>query len=183
MKTSIVLLFILTMILNPDFTLTVHFLYARHDAQALCDSTWTLFYFLYELQTKLSLRSGLTLSRPGERLGPPWTISQHIFKMAWSLEFLFGEFSFYVYFFQKVQLHQSALMYVAMATMQLFGLFLNTRISIVFQVFPPESNFLWDNFLCFGHQNSLICSIKANIRSVTMETFQIILLPKYGHRH
>ena len=77
--------------------------------------------------------------------------------------------------FRKVQFHQSALMYVAMATMQLFGLFLKTQISIACQVFPPERNFLWDTFLCFGHQNSLISSIKANIRSVTMETFQKIL--------
>ena len=85
--------------------------------------------------------------------------------------------------FRKVQFHQSALMYVAMATIQFFGLFLKTQISIIFQVFPPERNFLWDNFLCFGHQNSLISSIEANIRSVTMETFQKILLPKYSHRH
>ena len=51
-----------------------------------------------------------------------------------------------------------------------------------FQVFSPERNFLWDN-LCFGHHNSLISSIKVNIRIVPMETFQNILLPKYGHRH
>ena len=85
--------------------------------------------------------------------------------------------------FRKVQFHQSALMYVTMATMQLFGLFLKTQISIVFQVFPPERNFLSVNFLCFGRQNSRISSIKANIKSVTMETFQKIILPKYGHRH
>ena len=85
--------------------------------------------------------------------------------------------------FRKVQLHQSALMYVAMATMQLFGLFLKTRISIVFQVFPPERNFLWDNLLCFGHHNTLRSLIISNIRTVTMEIFQKIILPKYGHRH
>ena len=80
--------------------------------------------------------------------------------------------------FRKVQLHQSVLMYVAMEpVMQLFGLFLKTRISIVFQVFPPERNFLWDNFLCFGHQDSLISSGKANIRSVTMETIQKSFCP------
>ena len=73
-------------------------------------------------------------------------------------------------------------MNVAMATMQLFGLFLKTQISIVFQVFPPDRIFLWDNFQYFGHHNSLINSIKANIRTVTMETFQKILLPKYGHQ-
>ena len=66
--------------------------------------------------------------------------------------------------FRKVQFHQSALKYVDMATMQIFGLFLKTRILIVFQGFPPEKNFLWDNFLCFGHKNSLISSIKANMR-------------------
>ena len=43
---------------------------------------------------------------------------------------------------RKVQFHQSALMYVAMATKQFFGLFLKTQISIIFQVFPPERNFL-----------------------------------------
>ena len=35
--------------------------------------------------------------------------------------------------FRKVQFHQSALMYVALATMELFGLFLKTRISNVFK--------------------------------------------------
>ena len=85
--------------------------------------------------------------------------------------------------FKKVQFHQSALMYVAMTTMQLFGLFLKSQISIVFQVFLPERNFLCDNLLCFGHPNTLKSLIKANIRTVTMETFQKIILPKYGHRH
>ena len=32
-----------------------------------------------------------------------------------------------------------------------------------FQVFPAERNILWDNLLCFGHQNTLRSSIKANI--------------------
>ena len=84
--------------------------------------------------------------------------------------------------FTKVQLHQLALlMYVAMETIQLFGLYWKTRISIVFQVFPPERNFLWDNLLCVGHPHTLNSLIKANIRPVTMETFQKIILPKYGH--
>ena len=81
----------------------------------------------------------------------------------------------------KVQFHQSALMYVAMATMQLFGLFLKTRIAIVFQVFQPERNLLWDNLLCFGHHTTLRSLIRANIRTVTTETFQKMILPKYGH--
>ena len=83
---------------------------------------------------------------------------------------------------RKVQFHQSALMYVAMATMQLFGLILKTQIAIVFQAFPPERNFLWDNLPCFGHHSTLRSLIKANIRTVTMETFQKIVLAKYGHR-
>ena len=89
-----------------------------------------------------------------------------------------------VYFpLRKVRFHQSALMYVAMANMQLFGLFLKTRIVIVFQVFPHERNFLWDNLLCFGHRNTLRSLIVANIRTVTKEAFQKIVLPKHGHRH
>ena len=78
---------------------------------------------------------------------------------------------------RKVQLHQSALMFVAIATMQLFGLFLKTQIAIAFQVFPPERNFLWDNLLCFGHNNTLRNLIIANIRTVTMEKFQKIISP------
>ena len=74
-------------------------------------------------------------------------------------------------------------MYVAMAAMQLFGLFLKTQIFIVFQVFLPESNFPWENLLRFRHHNTLRSLIKANIRTVTMETFQKIILPKYGPRH
>ena len=84
---------------------------------------------------------------------------------------------------RKVQFHQSALMYVAMATMQVFGLFLKARIAIVFQVFPPERNLLWDSLLCFGHPNTLKSLIIANIRTVTMETFEKIILPKYRHQH
>ena len=72
---------------------------------------------------------------------------------------------------RKVQFHPSALIYLAMATMQLFGLFLKTRISNVFQVFPPERNFLWDSLLCFGHSNTLRSLIIANVRTVTMENF------------
>ena len=79
---------------------------------------------------------------------------------------------------RKVQFHQSALRYVAMATMQLFGLFLKTRVSIVFQVFAPERNVLLDNLLCYGHHNTLRSLIIANIRTVTMETFKKIILPK-----
>ena len=124
----------------------------------------------------------LTLSRPGGTLCPPSPISQHILKTAWSLELLLCDFYIYLYIpFRKVQFHQSALMYVAMATKPLFGLFLKTRIAIVFQVFPPERNFLWDSLICFGHHNTLRSLIIANIRTVTMETFKKIILPKHGH--
>ena len=83
--------------------------------------------------------------------------------------------------FRKVQFHQSTLMYAAIANMQLFGLFLKTRICNVFQVFPPEINYLWDNLLCIGHSNTLKSLINAYVRTVTMETFQKIIFPKYGH--
>ena len=69
-----------------------------------------------------------------------------------------------------------------MATMQLFGLFLKTQIAVVFQEFPPERNFLWDN-VYLKHPNTLKSLIKANIRTVTMGTFQKIILPKDGHQH
>ena len=74
-------------------------------------------------------------------------------------------------------------MHVAMATMQFFGLFLKTQISIVFQAFSPERNSLWDNHLCFEHHNALRSLIEADIRSVTVEKLQKIILPKYGHQH
>ena len=121
----------------------------------------------------------LTLSRPGGGAQNHSISSKRL--GVWS--YCFVTFVYMYIPFRKVQFHQWALMYVAMATMQFFGLFLKIQISIVFQVFPPERNFLWDNILCFGHHNSLISSIKANIRNVTMETFQKILLPKYGHQH
>ena len=92
--------------------------------------------------------------------------------------------TFSMYFpFRKVQFQQSALMYVAMATMHLFGLFLKTRIATVFQVIPHERNFMLDSLLCFGLPNTLRSLLTANIRTVTMEKFQKIVLPKYGHRH
>ena len=109
--------------------------------------------------------------------------SQHIFKTVWSFELRLCDFSFYVFFIQKSSVPPSALIYVAMATVQFFGLFLKSRISIVFQVFPPERNFLLDNLLCFGHHKTLRSLIKANVRTVTMERFQEIILPKYGHKH
>ena len=45
-----------------------------------------------------------------------------------------------------------------------------------------NGNFLWDN-LCFGYHNTLRIFIIANVRTVTMETFQKIILPKHGHQH
>ena len=94
------------------------------------------------------------------------------------MTFLSGNFPF-----RKFQLHQSALMYVAMATIQLFSIILKIQISIAFQAFPPGRNFLWDNLLCFGQHYTLRSLIKALIRSVTGERFQKIILPKYGHWH
>ena len=127
----------------------------------------------------------LTPSSPGEleHFVPPHL--NHIISSKrlgfWS--YCFGTFLYMYNPFRKVQFHQSALMYVAMATTQLFGLFLKTQIAIVFQVFPPERNFLWDNLLCFRHHNTLRSLIIAIVRTVTMETFQKNSLPKYGHQH
>ena len=116
-----------------------------------------------------------------EHFVSPSPKSQHIFKTAWSLELLLYDFLSIYFPFRKVRFHQSALMYVATATIQLFGLFLKTRFAIVFQVFPPDRKFLWDSLICFGHPN-LKSLIKTTIRTVTMETFQKIIFPKYGHR-
>ena len=91
-------------------------------------------------------------------------------------------FFLYIFSFRKVQFHQPVLLYVAMATIRLFCLILKSQISIVFQVFPPERNFLWDNLLCFGHHNTLRSLIKANMRTVIMERFQKIHLHKFGHQ-
>ena len=87
------------------------------------------------------------------------------------------------FLFRKVQFHQSAIMYVAMVTIKLSGFILKTPISIVFQVFQPERNFPWDNLLCFGHHKTPRSFIEANVRSVTVEKCQRIILPKYGHQH
>ena len=138
-------------------------------------------YPFFSKRTNSFSVSALTLSRPRGHFVPPSPISQHISKTPWSLEFLLGEFSFYVYSFQKSSVPPISPHVCCHGNHATFGLFLKTQISIVFQVFPPERNFLWENFLCFGHHNSLISSIKANIMSVTMETFQKIILPKYGH--
>ena len=108
---------------------------------------------------------------------PPSPKSQHIFKTAWSLELLLRDFSFYVISIKKSSVPPISPLVVAMATMQLFGLFWKTRITIVFQVFPPERNFLWDSLPCFGHPNTLRSLIIAKIRTVTMETVQIIICP------
>ena len=112
---------------------------------------------------------------------PPSPKAQHM--AWWSLELLLCDFSFYVFFIQKSSVPPISPHVCCHGNHAIFGLFLETKISIVFQVFPPERKFLWDNFLSFGHQISLISSIKANIRTVTMETFQKIFLPKYGHQH
>ena len=126
---------------------------------------------------------GLTLSRPGGPIVPPHQNHSMSLKRLGVWSFCFVTFLSINFPLRKVHIHQSALMYVAIATMQLFGLFLKTQIAIVFQVFPPERNFLWDDLLCFGHHNTLRSLIIANVRTVTMEIFQKIILHKYGPRH
>ena len=109
--------------------------------------------------------------------------SQHIFKTAWNLELLLCDFSLYVFSIKKCSVPPISPQLCCHGNHATFWLILNTQIAIVFQVFPPEKNFLWDKLLCFGHHNTLRSLIIANIRTVTMETFQKIILPKYGHRH
>ena len=114
---------------------------------------------------------------------PPSPISQHISKTAWSFELLLGELSFYVYFFQKSSVPPISPHECCHGNHATFWHILKTRITNVFQVFPPGGSFLWENLLCFRHNNTLRSIIIANIRTVTMEKFQKVILPKYGHRH
>ena len=129
----------------------------------------------YGARTFLHWRS-LTLIRPGGTLCPYLNHCISSKRLGvWS--YCFVTFLSMYFPFRKVQFHQSALMYVAMATMQLFGLFWKTWIAIAFPVFPPERNFLWDNLLCLGHHNTLRSLIIAIIRTVTLETFQKSFCP------
>ena len=116
---------------------------------------------------------------------PPLTHLNHSISSKWLRvwSYCFVTFLSRYFPFRKFQSHHFALMYVAIAAIQLFSLILNTRISNVFEVFPPERNFLWDNHLFFGHHKTLRSFIIVIIRTITMETFQKIVLPKYGHRH
>ena len=111
----------------------------------------------------------LSLSRPGGHFVPPHQNHSISSKQLGAWSFCFVTFHSMNFPFRKVQFHQSSLMYVAMATMQLFCLILKTWIFIVFQELPPEKNFLWDN-LCFGHHNTLSL-VEANIRILTVERF------------
>ena len=93
------------------------------------------------------------------------------------------DFNFYVFSLQKSLVPPISLRVCCHGNHTTFGLILKARISNVFQIFPPEKNFLWDNILCFEHHNTLRSLIEANIRTATMGRFQKIILPKYGHKH
>ena len=123
------------------------------------------------------------ISRPGGHIVPLYQNHRISSKRLGVWSFCFMTYLCDKFPFRKFQFHQSALMYVPMATIQLFSIIFKTQISIVFQVFPHEKNLLWDNPLCFGHHNTLRSLIEVNIRSVTstVERFQKIILPKYGH--
>ena len=130
--------------------------------------------------------SQLTLSRPGAAHCAPFTKIPAYLQNSWE----FGVSALWLFFLCIFHLQKFSSTSQPSCTYMLpwqpcnfFGLFLKTRISTVFQVFPPERNFLWDNLLYFGHPNTLKSLIKANIRFFTMETFQKIILPKYGHQH
>ena len=119
-------------------------------------------------------------SRPRGYVVPPQQNPSICSKRLGVWSFCFVTFLSRNFPFRKIQFHQSALRYVAMATIQLFRTILKTRISIVFQVFPSERNFLWDNLLCFGHRNNLRSLIEAYNRSVTVERFQKSFCPNMG---
>ena len=141
-------------------------------------------YAVFERKIKmhfLILRgSAITLSRPRRTLCPP-PKSQHIFNWlgVWS-------YSYVTFLFQNFPSERSVSPIsphvCCYGNHETFRLILKTRISVVFQVFPPERNFLWEN-LCFGHHNTLRSLIIANIRTVTLEAFHKIILPKYGHKN
>ena len=109
--------------------------------------------------------------------------SQHMFKTAWSLELLLCDFYFYAFSIQKSSVPPISTNVCCHGSHATFRLFWKLESPMFFQVFPPQRNFLWNNCLCFGHPNTLKSLIIANIRTVTMETFQKIILPKYGHQH
>ena len=105
--------------------------------------------------------------------------SQHIFKTARTLELLLCDCSFYVFSMKQRSVPPTNSHGCCHGNHASF--FLKTEIANVYQVFPPGRNFLWDSLLCFGHPNTLRSLIIANIRTVTMETFQEMILSKYGH--
>ena len=71
--------------------------------------------------------------------------------------------------FTKVQLHQSSLMYVAMATIQLLDLKLKLESPLSFKYFHLRETFCGITFYALDII-ILRSLIKANIRTVTMET-------------
>ena len=79
----------------------------------------------------------LTLSRPGGHIVHP--SQNHKMSSEWLVVWSFG---FVTFLFMEFQFHQSAIMYLAMGAIQLFSIILKTQTSIVFQVFPPDRNFL-----------------------------------------
>ena len=104
--------------------------------------------------------------------------SQHIFKTARPSELLLWDFSYYVLSIKKSSVPPTSPHICFQADPATFWLTFETQIANVYQVFPPERNFQWENLLCFRHHNALRSLIIANIRTVTMETFQQIILPK-----
>ena len=106
--------------------------------------------------------------------------SQHIFKTARTLALLLCDFSFYVFSIKKRSVPPTS-SHVCCHGNQATFYFLKTQIANVHEVFPPGRDFLLDSLLCVGHPNTLRSLITANIRTVTMETFQEMILSKYGH--
>ena len=152
--------------------------------------SFVLTHFEHNLQKQKISRSIMMKHRTcwpylgqGAALCAPSLKSHHIFKTALSLKLLLCDFYFYVSSITKSSVPPIIPHVCSHGNHATFGLILKPRTTIVFQVFPHERNFMWDILLCFGHHNTLRSLIIANIRTATMETFQKIILPKYGHRH
>ena len=116
---------------------------------------------------------GLILSRPRGHIVPPHLNHSITSKRLWVRSYCFVTLLSRFLSIQTISVPPTSPQVCCHVNHTTFWPILKTRISIVFQVFPPERNFLWDNLLSFGHNNNTLRSlIKANIRTVTMKRFQ-----------
>ena len=123
----------------------------------------------------------LTLSRPGGTLCPLTKITEYL-QNDWEFRVKLRDFYVWYLSIQKFSVSPINSQLCCHRNHTTFSIILKTRISVVFRVFAPERNFLWVDFPYFGHHNALGSVIEAHVRCVTVERFQKIILPKYGHQ-